>query len=649
MLLLVLAYLGGVLTIVSPCILPVLPFVFARADRPFLRNGLPLLVGMAVTFAAVATLAAVGGGWIAQANQAGRWIAIALVGVFGLTLLFPRLAEHLTRPLVELGNRLSGVASNAEQDGRGSIGPSLLLGVATGLLWAPCAGPILGLVLTGAALRGASVGTTLLLVAYAAGAATSLAAALLIGGKLFAAMKRSLGAGEWVRRGLGVAMLAGVGAIALGLDTGVLTQVSTIATGGLEQSLVDRFAPRGNAMRGNAPADANGLAMMAANGNANGGDAAGGSGPSMMAAGDAMRAAANHGDAGNGNAMMAAATQSARQNAAMLRVSAPALPVEGDAPSLAGATEWLNSPPLTNASLRGKVVLVDFWTYSCINCLRTLPYVKAWARKYRNDGLVVIGVHAPEFAFERDIGNVKKATHDLGVTYPVAIDNGYSIWRAFNNEYWPAHYFIDAQGRVRYHHFGEGDYVQSERAIQQLLVEAGHPDAAQVPLGIDGPAASGAQAAADNADMRSPETYVGYARAENFSSPGGQLHDREHDYAAPAQPGLDDWGLAGAWSVAEQQATLAKPGGRIVYRFHARDLHLVLGPGKNGTPVRFRVTIDGTAPGASHGADVNADGVGTVTGQRLYQLIRQSGPIVDHTFSIEFLDPGVQAFAFTFG
>ncbi|WP_240154608.1 thioredoxin family protein, partial [Burkholderia sp. Cy-647] len=436
-------------------------------------------------------------------------------------------------------------------------------------------------------------------------------------------------------------------------------------------------------------------AMMAANGNANGGDAAGGSGPSMMAAGDAMRAAANHGDAGNGNAMMAAgdamraaanhgdagngnammaagdamraaangaspsadngnammsaATQSARQNAAMLRVSTPALPVEGDAPSLAGATEWLNSPPLTNASLRGKVVLVDFWTYSCINCLRTLPYVKAWARKYRNDGLVVIGVHAPEFAFERDIGNVKKATHDLGVTYPVAIDNGYSIWRAFNNEYWPAHYFIDAQGRVRYHHFGEGDYVQSERAIQQLLVEAGHPDAAQVPLGIDGPAASGAQAAADNADMRSPETYVGYARAENFSSPGGQLHDREHDYAAPAQPGLDDWGLAGAWTVAEQQATLAKPGGRIVYRFHARDLHLVLGPGKNGAPVRFRVTIDGTAPGASHGADVNADGVGTVTGQRLYQLIRQSGPIVDHTFSIEFLDPGVQAFAFTFG
>ncbi|ACR31892.1 cytochrome c biogenesis protein DipZ [Burkholderia glumae] len=678
MLLVILAYLGGVLTIVSPCILPVLPFVFARADRPFVRNGLPLLAGMAVTFAAVATLAAVGGGWIAQANQAGRWLAIAMVGVFGLTLLLPSLAEHMTRPLVALGNRLTGVASTADGEGRSSIGASLLIGVATGLLWAPCAGPILGLVLTGAALRGASVGTTLLLVAYAAGAATSLAAALLVGGRLFAAMKRSLGAGEWIRRGLGAAMLAGVGAIALGLDTGVLAQVSTIATGGLEQSLVNRFAPRGNAMHGaagGAVANANGPAMtassaaagdgpammaagdaMRAAANGAGNHAAAGSGPAMMAAGDAMRAAANGagadaaaGTAPAANALMSAATRAARRDASMLRVSAPALPVEGTLPPLSGATKWLNSPPLTNASLRGKVVLIDFWTYSCINCLRTLPYVKAWARKYKNDGLVVIGVHAPEFAFERDPGNVKQATRDLGVTYPVAIDNGYAIWRAFNNEYWPAHYFVDAQGRIRYHHFGEGDYLQSERAIQQLLVEAGHPDAAQVPVGIDGPAASGAQAAADDTDMRSPETYVGYARAEHFASPGGQLHDSEHDYAAPAQPGLGQWGLAGSWKVGGEQATLVKPGGRIVYRFHARDLHLVLGPGGGGAPVRFRVTLDGSAPGASHGADVGADGTGTVAGQRLYQLIRQRGPIADHTFSIEFLDPGVQAFAFTFG
>ncbi|MCA3784653.1 cytochrome c biogenesis protein DipZ, partial [Burkholderia sp.] len=463
MLLIVLAYLGGVLTILSPCILPVLPFVFARADQPFVRTGLPLLAGMALTFAVVATLAAVGGGWVAQANQAGRWIAIVLLAVFGLTLLMPRFAEHLTRPLVAAGNRLTGLA---QRDGR-PAGPasSLLLGVATGLLWAPCAGPILGLVLTGAALRGASVGTTLLLVAYAAGAATSLAVALVIGGKVFAAMKRSLGAGEWIRRGIGAALLAGVGAIALGLDTGALAQLSTVTTGSLETKLVDRLGGRSN----RAPA------ATAATDNT-GGNATGGA--MMAAAADGAPAGAG---AMAGGAMMRAA------------VTTPAaLPVEGTLPSLDGAVQWLNSPPLTAAGLRGKVVLVDFWTYSCINCLRTLPYTNAWARKYAPYGLVVIGVHAPEFAFERDIGNVKKAVHDLGIDYPVAIDNGYSIWRAFNNEYWPAHYFIDAQGRVRHHHFGEGEYAQSERAIQSLLAEAGHPEALNVPLGLAGAPAKGA-------------------------------------------------------------------------------------------------------------------------------------------------------------
>ncbi|HDR9496500.1 TPA: cytochrome c biogenesis protein DipZ, partial [Burkholderia stabilis] len=329
MLLIVLAYLGGVLTILSPCILPVLPFVFARADQPFVRTGLPLLAGMALTFAVVATLAAVGGGWVAQANQAGRWIAIVLLAVFGLTLLMPRFAEHLTRPLVAAGNRLTGLA---QRDGR-PAGPasSLLLGVATGLLWAPCAGPILGLVLTGAALRGASVGTTLLLVAYAAGAATSLAVALVIGGKVFAAMKRSLGAGEWIRRGIGVALLAGVGAIALGLDTGALAQLSTVATGGLETKLIDRLGGRSN-----------------------------GTPAAMAATGDAAGNAA-------GGAMMAATADGAQPGGAMMRAvgSTPsALPVEGTLPSLDGAVQWLNSPPLTAAGLRGKVVLVDFWTYS---------------------------------------------------------------------------------------------------------------------------------------------------------------------------------------------------------------------------------------------------------------------------------------------
>ncbi len=596
MLLLILSYLGGALTILSPCILPVLPFVFARADQPFVRSGLPLLAGMGLTFAGVATLAAVGGGWVAQANQYGRWLAIALLAVFGLTLLLPRLAERLMRPLVNAGSRLSNFA---QADGKpASPASSFLLGIATGLLWAPCAGPILGLVLTGAALQGASLGTTLLLSAYAAGAATSLAVALLIGGRVFAAMKRSLDAGEWVRRGIGVAMLAGVAAIALGLDTDILTRVSTVATGGLEQRLVD---------------------------------------------------ALGHKDR-SGGAMMAATSVPAEGGAMMMRaVDRPAtLPVEGQFPGLNGAVEWLNSPPLTAEALRGKVVLVDFWTYSCINCLRTLPYVKAWAEKYRDQGLVVIGVHAPEFAFERNIDNVRKATKDLGVTYPVAIDNNYAIWRAFNNNYWPAHYFIDAQGRVRFHHFGEGEYEKSEAVIRQLLAEAGHADVTKVAMTADN-AMHGVEMPADASALRSQETYVGYARAENFASPGGARPDQSKEYAAPARPTLNEWGLAGNWKVGEEQATLEQASGKIVYRFHARDLHLVLGPAPDGKPVRFRVTIDGKAPGASHGTDVAADGSGTVTGQRLYQLVRQQGDVTDRTFAIEFLDPGVQAYAFTFG
>ena len=599
MLLIVLAYLGGALTILSPCILPVLPFVFARADQPFARSGLPLLAGMALTFALVATLAAVGGGWVTQANQYGRWLAIALLAVFGLTLLLPRFADHLMRPLVSAGNRLSNFAQGDGQQVR--AGSSFLLGIATGLLWAPCAGPILGLVLTGAALRGASVGTTLLLLAYAAGAATSLALALLIGGRLFTAMKRSLGAGEWIRRGIGAAMLGGVAAIAFGLDTGVLARVSTVATGGIEQKLVDRFSP------GATPANP----------------------------------AANASASVDSGAMMRAAQ--------VIPADTPSLPVEGVLPPLNGAVEWLNSPPLTAQDLRGKVVLIDFWTYSCINCLRSLPYVKAWAQKYKDQGLVVIGVHAPEFAFERNIDNVKKATRDLGVDYPVAIDNNYAIWRALNNQYWPAHYFVDAQGRIRHHHFGEGDYAESEKVIQQLLAEAGHPSASKVALGIVGTSAQGVEAAADSADMRSPETYIGYERAENFASPGGEAEDKVRTYSAPSQPAVNDWGLAGAWTVGAEYATLAAASGRIVYRFHARDLHLVLGPGQDGKPVRFRVSVDGAAPGAAHGTDVAADGSGTVTEQRLYQLVRQSGDVSDHTFSIEFLDPGVQAYAFTFG
>ncbi|MHB1273454.1 MAG: cytochrome c biogenesis protein DipZ [Rhodanobacter sp.] len=573
MLVLILAYLGGVLTILSPCILPVLPFVFARSDRPFMRNGLPMLLGMAVTFAAVATLAALGGGWAVHANQYGRIVALVVLALLGLTLLSTRLAEWIARPFVALGNRLSRRSSGEGDSILGAAG----LGVATGLLWAPCAGPILGLLLTGAALNGASVQTTLLLLTYAGGAATSLGFALLIGGKLFAAMKRSLGAGEWVRRALGVLVLAGVAAIALGLDTGLLTRVSLASTGGIEQKLIDAVRP--------APAPA-----------------------------------------------------------PMLKAGEP-LPVEGEMPSLAGATQWLNSPPLSTESLRGKVVLVDFWTYSCINCIRALPYVRGWADKYRDHGLVVIGVHAPEFAFEKDPANVARAVRDLGVDYPVALDNDYAIWQGFHNEYWPAHYFIDAQGRIRHHHFGEGGYRESEDVLRQLLAAAGQKN---LPTGYVDDNRHGVEAAASDDPTRSPETYVGYARAGNFA--GGRVaHDEPRDYRAPASLATNQWAFDGRWSVHDENAQLDQAGGRIVYRFRGRDLHLVLGPGSAGKPIRFRVRIDGKPPGADHGVDTDADGNGTVTAQRLYQLVRQASGSGERLFEIEFLDPGVQAYAFTFG
>jgi cytochrome c biogenesis protein CcdA/thiol-disulfide isomerase/thioredoxin len=587
MLLFVLAYLGGVLTIVSPCILPVIPFVLARADRPFLRNGLPMLVGMALAFAVVATFASVAGGWVVSANQYGRMAALALLAIFGITLLFPELADRLMRPLVAVGARLSQSADHASD---GSVFAPLLLGIATGFLWAPCAGPVLGLILTGAALQGASVTTTLLLLTYAAGAATSLALALLIGGRVFAAMKRSIRASEWIRRGLGAAVLIAIVAIALGLDTGFLTNVSIGSTTSLEQGLLDKLRPRETA-----------------------GAVTGG--PAMM--------------------MKAKPAENGEE-----------LPVEGPLPSLSGAVEWLNSKPLTAEDLKGKVVLVDFWTYSCINCLRAIPYVRAWAEKYRDHGLVVIGVHAPEFAFERNVDNVKKAMATLKIGYPVAIDNDYKIWRAFENEYWPAHYFIDAKGQIRHHHFGEGEYDESERVIQKLLADASDRN---VPTGLVAVNASGAEAASAKADVESPETYIGYNRIDHFISPGGVVQDTSHVYTVAGSPQLNDWSLAGNWTIEGERALLNEKDGSIVYRFHARDLHLVLGPAADGNPVRFLVMIDGKAPGASHGVDTNSEGQGVVTAQRLYQLVRDPGAVTDHTFEIRFLDPGVQAYAFTFG
>jgi thiol-disulfide isomerase/thioredoxin len=322
------------------------------------------------------------------------------------------------------------------------------------------------------------------------------------------------------------------------------------------------------------------------------------------------------------------------------------LPIDGELPSFDGATTWLNSPPLSPAGLSGKVVLVQFWTYTCINWLRTVPYVRAWAEKYKDQGLVVIGVSTPEFDFEHDLDNVRRAVKDMEITWPVAVDNDYAVWRAFDNNYWPALYFVDAKGHIRHHHFGEGDYERSEKVIQQLLAEAGHPPSDNALVSVNG---AGLEAAADWGSLGSPENYLGYERTENFASPGGAAFDKPHVYAPPRRLGLNQWALSGDWTVGKQATVSNQARGRVVYRFHARDLHLVMGPVAPGTSVRFRVLIDGQPPGAAHGQDVDAQGYGAVTEQRLYQLIRQPKPISDRVFEIEFLDPGVAVFAFTFG
>jgi thiol-disulfide isomerase/thioredoxin len=322
------------------------------------------------------------------------------------------------------------------------------------------------------------------------------------------------------------------------------------------------------------------------------------------------------------------------------------LPIEGEMPSLSSATAWLNSEPLTPAGLRGHVVLVEFWTYTCINWLRLQPYVRAWADKYRNRGLVVIGVHAPEFGFEKNLDNVRRAAKELRVDYPIAVDNEHAIWRAFDNQYWPALYFVDAKGQIRHHKFGEGGYQESERVIQQLLAEAGQGG---MPENVVSVAGRGAEAAADWGSLESPENYVGYGRTENFISPGGAVQDTRHRYDPPKELRLNQWALSGEWTMKREATVLQKPGGRILYRFHARDLHLVMGPAAPGTSVRFRVLIDGQPPGAAHGIDLDDQGYGTATEQRLYQLIRQPETIADRQFEIEFLDPGVEVYAFTFG
>jgi cytochrome c biogenesis protein CcdA/thiol-disulfide isomerase/thioredoxin len=568
MMLYVLAYFGGLITILSPCILPVLPFVFTRADQPFRKNGLPLLIGMALTFTFFSTLAVIGGAWVTTANVWGRDLALGLLLFFGISLIFPQMLEVFLSPLKRWGEKLTSQPGQEK-----TVGKSMVLGIATGLLWAPCAGPILGLILTGSAVAGGDHGGTLksvtLLFAYALGAGTSLALALVAGGKFFSSLKKYLRAEKSVRVILGVLVILGVAAIGFRWDQTILTRISRLQTESLESHLLQAFH-----------------------------------------------------------------FQTPEQSSAAH--STGLLDDEGTLPSLDGAVAWLNSPPLSPKSLQGKVVLIDFWTYSCINCLRTLPYVKAWAEKYKDQGLVVVGVHTPEFAFEKDIGNVKKALSELGITYPVAIDNNNAIWNAFHNSYWPAHYFIDRKGHIRHHHFGEGNYDESEKVIQALLAENG----GEMAKGFVDVSGQGALAGADLNDVLSPETYIGDSRAEN----------RVENIKAGQKLLQNQWGLLGAWKVDDEKATLIRAHGKILYRFHARDLHLVLGASGDKRNIRFKVTLDGKVPSEDHGADVDAQGNGVVKEHRLYQLIRQKNKkIEDHLFEIEFLDPGVQAFAFTFG
>jgi thiol-disulfide isomerase/thioredoxin len=386
--------------------------------------------------------------------------------------------------------------------------------------------------------------------------------------------------GEGFRRVVGAAVVVGVAVIWFGLDTGLLTRLSSATTNLLEARLI---------------------------------------------------------------AISGAAPTTARASPSEHVAVAGSLPAPLNA--LFGAHPWVNAQ-LAPGDLRGKVVLVNFWTYSCINCLRTLPYTRAWADKYKNEGLVVIGVHTPEFAFEKDIGNVRKAASELGITYSIANDNDFAIWRAFGNQAWPAFYFVGADGRVRHQAFGEGSYDESERVIRQLLAEANGSATASDITAIR---AEGAQVAPDESNLRSGETYLGYRQSQNFLSPGGIREDERSLYRAASPLPLNRWSLAGDWTVGGEYAALNGAAGRISYRFHARDVHLVMGPSNAGKSVRFRVTIDGAAPGADHGFDVDAEGRGSVLEDRLYQLVRQAGPVGEHTFEIEFLDPGVRTYAFTFG
>ncbi|WP_417358975.1 cytochrome c biogenesis protein CcdA [Gallaecimonas pentaromativorans] len=578
MTLFILAYLAGIVTIISPCIVPILPFVFARTGQSFRQSLLPMLLGLALAFALVASLTAVTGNWAQTTNHIGREVALAIMALFGLGLLFPSLANWASRPLVRAGSHLSGWA---QKQSNGLL-RSVVLGLATGLLWAPCAGPVLGLILSGAALNGPGPQTTLLLLAYGLGTATSLGLAMVAGQRLVAWLAPSFRQLNMLRRVGGVTVIASVVVIGFGADTRLLQGLSLAQTDSVEQALIRTVQSPLNLL--GTPAEA------------------------------APMDDSDH--------------------------------LTGPLDALLGRQGGINTPPLTATDLRGKVVLVDFWTYSCINCLRTLPYLRSWAAKYHDKGLVVVGVHTPEFAFERDKGNVEAAVKSLGLTYPIVQDNRFEIWRAFGNNSWPAFYLVDAKGTPRYRMLGEGNYNQTERAIQQLLAEAkGHV--------VDQPLTpangTGIGLPPNWSDLDSPETYLGYDQAERFANRGA-LVKRSPSYYQYVDPlPLNQWSLSGAWNVGPGFATVVKTGSGVRFRFHARDLNLVMRPGADNKPVHFRVLINGSAPGKDHGVDVDEQGYGVIRASRLYQLARLASDVKNTTLEIQFLDPGARLYSFTFG
>lgn len=573
MTLVILTYLAGVLTILSPCILPVLPFVFSKSQGSFLKSRLPLLAGMSLTFSLFSAIAIVGGEWIGRANEIGRVVAMVLMAFFGIMLIFPALADKVLAPLTRLGGKIGSNSPPAQKE---TVGNSFVIGISTGLLWAPCAGPILGLVLTSSAAQGNTATSIGLLLSYSLGAATSLSLALVAGNKFLGTLKKFLGVDKIVKRVLGVFVLLGVVAIAFNLDRTVLTRLSSAGTSSFENKLLS-FA---------------GL-------------------------------------------------QTTEKPKDLSRI-------EGPMPEFAGNETWINSEPLSKTSLKGKVVLFDFWTYSCINCIRTLPYIKTWADRYAADGLVVIGVHTPEFAFEKSLSNVKKAVEELGIKYPVVIDNDFKIWSAFKNKYWPANFFVDRSGNIRFHHFGEGGYEENEKLLRVLLMEGRSTViAAASTKHMEGITASGVESRASGL-ANSPETYLGYQRAKGFTSKPSMANDVAASYSTSGLT-LNQWGLQGPWKVERERAVTTSKNSKIQYRFRARDIHLVLG--NSNEPVKYRVTIDGKPPGASHGVDTDANGQGIISGNRLYQLIRQDEEAAksEHEFEIEFFDAGAEAYAFTFG